>query len=378
MNDFMLWPKGLSALAVAGICGALSGQPPRAAIESPAVREDGQIRFQVLAPAARSLHLNAPWAGGSAPFEPGRDGIWSLTIGPLPPGIYSYTLELDGVRILDPHNTAIKRWSGGNASLVEVPADKPTPYDLRDVPHGAVHAHRYHSPSGQANRRILVYTPPDYETQPDRSYPTLYLLHGSGDDESTWTDVGRANLILDNLIADGEAEPMLVAMPNGHPIPWSSRRRGLRAGNTEAFRKDLMGAAVPLVETLYRTRPGPEHRAIAGLSMGGGQALHAGAGNLGSFAWIGAFSSAAPNPREDQAMSALLADPTTANGRLRLLWIAIGRDDFLLERNVALKADLDKAGVAHEWLLTEGAHNWRVWRDYLARFVPLLFRSDPP
>ncbi len=364
----------LLAIAAAGLAGNLPAQPRRT-IAPPSVAEDGRITFRVLAPDARALQLNAPWAGGQTALARGEDGIWTLTVGPVAPGIYSYTFQLDGVRVLDPHNTAVKTWSGGNASLVEVPSPEPRPYDLSDVPHGAVHAHYYDSESGGTNRRLLVYTPPGYEKNADRAYATLYLLHGSGDDESTWSEVGRANLILDNLIAAGKAEPMLVVMPNGHPVPWSRNRRGLRSGNTEAFRADLLDAAVPLVESLYRAKRGREHRAVAGLSMGGGQALHCGAGNLDRFAWVGAFSAAARGPDEDEAIGTLLADPQRANARLSLLWIAIGRDDFLLQRNQQLKNRLDAAGINHTYLLTDGGHSWPVWRDYLARFTPLLFRD---
>ena len=300
-------------------------------------------------------------------------GIWSLTVGPVPPAIYSYTYRLDGVRILDPHNTAVKHWSGGNASLVEVRSADPQPYDLLDVPHGSLHAHYYSSATAGSGRRLVVYTPPGYETDTDADYPALYLLHGSGDNESTWSEVGKANLILDNLIAAGKAKPMLVVMPNGHPVPWSSRRRGLRSGNTEAFRQDLLDAAIPLVESLYRARSSRGQRAIVGLSMGGGQALHCGAANLDRFAWVGAFSAAAPDSAEDAVAKAFLSDPARANRELRLLWIGIGREDFLLERNQAFKAALDAAGIEHRYLLTDGGHSWPVWRDYLARLAPLLF-----
>ena len=369
--------RGLAAasLLAAGLAGPAFAQPRLPGFDSPAVGADRRVTFRVRAPEARSLVLNAPWAGDRLALERGADGIWSLTVGPVPPGIYSYTFQLDGARVLDPHNSAVKRWRGGNASLVEVPAPAPMPYDLRDVPHGAVHAHYYRSESGGAGRRLLVYTPPGYEADGGRDYPALYLLHGSGDDEAAWTEVGRANLILDNLIAAGAAEPMLVVMPNGHPVPWGRARRGLRSGNTEAFRSDLLQAAMPLVESLYRVRAGPRHTAIAGLSMGGGQALHCGAGNLDRFGWVGAFSSAAPSPEESPVMRAFLAAPARANERLGLLWIAIGRDDFLLERNRSLQAQLEEAGVRHTYLLTDGGHSWPVWRDYLARFAPLLFRD---
>ena len=367
-------------VAAATVVAALSAtlllaQPRGPAVESPVVGEDGRITFRVQAPEARSVVLNAPWAGEPGDLTKGEDGIWSVTVGPVPPAIYSYTFQLDGVRILDPHNTAVKHWSGGNSSLVEVRSAEPLPYDLRDVPHGSLHAHYYSSATGGSNRRLVVYTPPGYETETARDYPVLYLLHGSGDNESTWSEVGKANLILDNLIADGKADPMLVVMPNGHPVPWSSRRRGLRSGNTEAFRDDLMNAAIPLVESLYRARRDRGQRAIAGLSMGGGQALHCGAAGLERFAWVGAFSAAAPAPEEDETAKAFLADPARANRELNLLWIGIGKDDFLLERNEAFRSALESAGIEHTYLLTEGGHSWPVWRDYLAKLVPLLFRD---
>lgn len=191
----------------------------------------------------------------------------------------------------------------------------------------------------------------------------------------TWSEVGRANLILDNLIADGVAEPMLVVMPKGHPVPWSRGRRGLRSAHTEAFREDLQQGVIPFVETHCRMHRDRRQRAIAGLSMGGGQALFCMAASLDDFAWVGAFSAATPSADENPAMEVFLADPEHANQRLALLWIATGRDDFPLQRNTGFKARLGAAGIAHTYLLTDGGHSWPVWRDYLARLVPLLFRA---
>lgn len=365
---------GIVALTIAA--GIVFAQPPRQTrLESPIVSDDGRVTFRVRAPQARSIVLNAPWAGEVEGLTKNEDGVWSLTVGPVPPAIYSYTFQMDGVRILDPHNTAVKHWSGGNASLVEVPSATPLAYDLRDVPHGSLHVHYYASESGGNNRRLFVYTPPGYEENADQHYPVLYLLHGSGDNDSTWSEVGKANLVLDNLIAEGKAVPMLVVMPNGHPIPWSSGRRGLRSGNTEAFHDDLLGAAIPLVESLYRARTDRSQRAIAGLSMGGGQSLHCGMRSLDRFAWVGAFSAGAPDPADDLVAKAFLADAERANAELELLWIAIGRDDFLLQRNEDYTAALDSAGIVHTYKVTDGGHSWPVWRDYLAELAPLLFRD---
>lgn len=367
---------GIGIVAVTIAAGILFAQPPRQPrLESPIVGEDRRITFRVRAPQARAIVLNAPWAGEGKALTKNEDGVWSITVGPVPPAIYSYTFQMDGVRILDPHNTAVKHWSGGNASLVEVPSATPLAYDLRDVPHGSLHVHYYASESGGNNRRLHVYTPPGYEEDPDQHYPVLYLLHGSGDNDSTWSEIGKANLILDNLIAEGKAVPMLVVMPNGHPIPWSSGRRGLRSGNTEAFHDDLMEAAIPSVESRYRARADRSQRAIAGLSMGGGQSLHCGMRSLDRFAWVGAFSAGAPDPADDPLAKAFLADAERANAELKLLWIAIGRDDFLLQRNEAYTAALDSAGIVHTYKVTDGGHSWPVWRDYLAELAPLLFRD---
>ena len=365
----------LTALGAAITFQLLVAQPRRPPFDSPVVDDDGRVTFRLLAPKAGSIVLRAPWASGGRDLAKGEDGIWSLTVGPVPPGIYSYTFEMDGVRILDPHNTAVKQWSGGNASLVEIPSHEPLPYDLQDVPHGSLHVHYYSSKTGGSGRRLVVYTPPGYEGDSKRDYPVLYLLHGSGDNEATWSEVGRANLILDNLIADQKAAPMLVVMPNGHPVPWSARRRGLRSGNTEAFCDDLLSAAIPLVEARYRTARDRRRRAIAGLSMGGGQALHCGTGNLDYFSTIGAYSAAAPDPATDSTARGFLADPALANRKLNLLWIAVGRDDFLLERNEQFRAALESAGVEHTYKLTPGGHSWPVWRNYLAEFAALLFRE---
>lgn len=366
----------LTALAVLTVAFLpLLAQRPVSAprIVSPEVHPDRTITFRLQGPEADAVVLLAPWAGDPKPMTKGADGVWSVTIGPVEPDVLDYRYELNGVKILDPHNPRVKIWEGGAASLVTVPAPKPAFYDVQDVPHGDVHIHWYRSKSVGSLRRVYVYTPPGYAESPGRSYPVLYLLHGSGDNESTWSELGYANLILDNLIAAGEAEPMLVVMPNGHPIPWGERNLGIGGRNTELFRQDLVKDLLPMIESRYRVKKDRAQRAVAGLSMGGGQATHVGLAEAGLFAWIGAFSSAMPDPETDAVTKAFTANPEAANRNTLLFWIAIGKDDFLLDRNETFTAHLKTKGIDHTYKVTEGGHSWPVWRRYLREFAPKLF-----
>lgn len=339
---------------------------------SPEVHDDGTVTFRLRAPDAPNASVNASWAGGETAMQKGEDGVWSATVGPAEPGIYAYTYEVAGVRLIDPHNPEIKLWQGGHSSLVTIPSEGPAFYEYTAVDHGDLHTHYFDSSVVERERSITVYTPPGY-AESSATYPTLYLLHGSGDDERAWVDVGRANWILDNMIAAGEIEPMVVVMPNGHPVPWGDRSQA-RGANTKLFRQELVGDVLPLVESRYRVKEDRAARAVAGLSMGGGQALNTGLARLDLFAWVGAFSAAAPDPADDLMTQALFENPEHSNERIELLWIAIGEDDFLLERNETYHAALGEHGIEHEYQVTEGDHSWPVWRGYLHELAPLLFR----
>ena len=215
-----------------------------------------------------------------------------------------------------------------------------------------------------------VYAPPGYHQEAAARYPVLYLLHGSGDNDSHWTLLGRANVIADNLLADGRAVPMLIVMPDGHAAGRDRERE--REHGRELFEKDLLESVVPLVETTYRVQADPQHRGIVGLSMGGGPSITVGLGHLEQFVWIGAFSAAVSG--QDPALAGLRADPNGANEKIKLLWIGIGKDDFLLARNREFVKILDELQVRHTYQETDGRHAWGVWRGYLAEFLPLLFR----
>lgn len=302
-------------------------------------------------------------------------GVWSLTVGPVPPGIYDASFDVDGLRITDPASPNVFGNRQGSRGYVEVPgpAGHPRSDEWRNVPHGTVTIHWYTSKATGSRRRVHVYAPPGYQQETGKHYPVLYLLHGSGDNDSHWTLLGRANVIADNLIAEGRATPMLIVMPDGH-VGDRSRECASedRYRSRELFEKDLLESVLPLVESNYRTQADSQHRGIVGLSMGGGQSIGTGLGHLDRFAWVGAFSAAVSG--QDPVLAKLRSDPKAANQACKLLWIGIGKEDFLLSRNRDFVRVLKEAEICHTYKETAGSHAWGVWRGYLAEFLPLLFR----
>jgi enterochelin esterase family protein len=347
------------AAALLGTCTA-SAQRGQAPLPSPEVKADHTVVFRLSAPKATAVQVRGEWGAPQA-MTKDDNGVWSVTVGPLEPELYSYTFSVDGATVVDPRNTRLKIGRGSMSNLVEVPGN--AVQDLRPVPHGTLHTHRYESKAlGGTSRRLTVYTPPGYETAGDQRYPTLYLLHGSGDDDRGWTDVGLALRILDNLIAEKRTVPMVVVMPDGHAAAG--------ANNTQAFEADLLKDIIPLVEKTYRVKPEAANRAIAGLSMGGGQSWAIGMNHLDTFAYVCPFSMGGANA------TTILAklDPAQANERLKLLWIGCGRQDRLFAGSERLCEELKAKGIKHVWHPTEGAHTWKVWRRYLAEVMPMLFQ----
>ena len=298
-------------------------------------------------------------------------GVWSVSVGPVAPGIYDYSFVVDGVSITDPLSTHVFNNRQGSRGYVEVPgeAGKPRQDEWREVPHGSVTMEWYKSAANGTQRRVHVYAPQGYAKDTSRKYPVVYLLHGSGDNDSHWSLLGQANVIADNLIADGKAVPMVIVMPDGHVA--APGGGGARQQGTKLFEKDLLESVVPMIEANYRVETDAAHRAIVGLSMGGGQSLSVGLGHPDKFAWVGAFSAAAPGA---DVLNSLKAEPDKANQQLKLLWIGIGKDDFLLARNRTFDSSLKEGKIKHEYVETEGGHRWGVWRSYLGEFLPRLFR----
>jgi enterochelin esterase-like enzyme len=354
--------------AFALLCGHLLAQDARTI--SPQVGRDRRVTFRVNAPQAKDVALYGNWSGGTGPLplKRGGDGVWTATVGPLPPQIYTYTFGVDGLRVPDPVNARVATSpSWGLASLVEVPGDRPDPWTSRPVPAGALTTHFYSS--HHERRGVIVYTPPGYEKGLDR-YPVLYLLHGFGDDESAWTNVGRAHLVADNLLADGKIVPAIIVMPNAHVLPPQEAATYDWVGNRTQFREELLEKIIPLVEGRYRVQADAAHRAIAGLSMGGGHALFIGLQQPDRFAWIASMSGGVPPP------SSLSIDGKVVNRNAKLLWISCGRlDDQTLASNRDLVAYLKEHEIRHIWRETDGAHSWMVWRESLAELLPLLFRG---
>jgi enterochelin esterase-like enzyme len=355
--------------------GVLVEQDLFGQLVSPEVHADRTVTFRLEAPQAGKVLVQ-----GLAGVEPqalvkNASGVWEVTLGPLAPELYSYKFSVDGVEVTDPHNRHVKKWLTVE-SLVEVPGDPPLPHQQQRVPHGVVHHHTYYSKTTDGERGVYVYTPPSYGADAADHYPLLVLMHGYGDDESAWLEVGRAHWIVDNLIAQGKVVPMVIAMPYGHPLPLAKKGTfdDYATRNEAAMEKDLLQDLLPLLESQYRLKDDRLQRAIVGLSMGGGQSLTIGLKNLDRFAWVGGFSSAPPRGEVDKQFADLLQDVSATNGQLKLLWIGCGKDDFLLERNEKFHTWLSEKKINHQYRLTDGGHDWMVWRKYLAEFLPPLFR----
>ena len=358
----------LSALLLSAT-PARAQQPPN--ILSPEVHPDRRVTFRLYAPKAEAVRLTSMEGHEPKPMSKGADGVWTVTVGPLAPEIYSYAYEIDGAPMVDPRNPDVKVWLQLN-SLVEVPGDPPRLHEVQNVPHGVVHMHTYRSKALDLTRELYVYTPPGYEPG-GAALPVVYLLHGNGDLADAWTSVGRAHVIADNLIAQKKIGPLVIVMPYGHV---RSPRFGpmtpdVRQQNNDGVRRDLLEDVMPFVESTYGVSRDADRRAIVGLSMGGGQSLSTGLSRLDLFRWIGAFSAGTPQGNLDALFPDLAA--RTAKD-LRLLWIACGRSDFLLERNDAFHAWLTERGIEHEYTLTEGGHEWPLWRRYLGEFLQAIFR----
>lgn len=358
-------------------------------VTSPEVAADRRVTFRILAPTAQAVRLTGsdiPGIGQGAEMTKDPNGVWEVTLGPIEPGAYRYNFNVDGVSVIDPRSSSISESNMNVWSLVYVPGSDFM--DTKDVPHGAVAEVTYYSKSLQRFRRMHVYTPPGYESG-EGKYPIFYLLHGAFDCDDSWTSVGRAGFILDNLIAGKKAKPMVVVMPAGHTGPFTFRppSSGSSRPPTDEFVPDFLNDVMPYAESHYRVHTDPPHRAIAGLSMGGGQTLNIVIPNPGKFAYIGVFSSgifgiigggpggaaAPPGPTwEEQHKDAL--DNAEARKGIKLVWFATGKEDFLVGTSRATVEMLKKHGFDVVYNETPGAHTWINWRHYLNEFAPQLFQ----
>ena len=368
-------------LAVIAVPSLAQTPPQPQPVISPEVHPDRRTTFRFRAPNAKEVSL-AREGAEPQPMQKDEKGVWSVTIGPLEPDLYGYAFVADGVSLIDPSNPLMKPNLLHSESIVHVPGPASLPWEVSDIPHGIIHHHFYRSSIVGDGRDFYVYTPPGYDPLAKSAYPVLYLLHGFSDDASAWTAVGRANMILDHLIVQGKAKPMLVVMPLGYGAPeivlhgvGAFRDVELRQRNFDKFRDALVSEVMPQVEAAYAASKDRNSRAIAGLSMGGAESLLTGLNNLERFAWVGAFSSGGLDDDFDKDFPAL---DSKANSQLSLLWIACGTDDHLIAVNRKLREWLKAKGIEHTDIETPGAHTWMVWRRNLADFAPLLFRDKSP
>lgn len=357
--------------------------------EFPRLNSDLSATFRVRAGQAQKVQLLMELGQSTYDMAKSADGFWEVTTKPLLPGFHYYLISADGFDSTDPGSrtffAARKEVSG-----IEVPAPESEFFAIKDVPHGAIRIESYFSKETGEWRRVFIYTPPGYDHGSER-YPVLYLQHGWGEDEAAWSHQGDENFILDNLIAAHKAKPMIIVNENGMtginfappprpgvapapPSPPRSMADTIREERYALFDGVISKDLVPFIDAHFRTIPDREHRALAGLSMGGGQAVRIGLNHLDLFSYLGAFSPALFITDTAKDYDGALADPARANRRLRLLWIGVGSDDFLIGQVKESHEALEKAGIKHVWMESSGAHVWTVWRKYLADFAPRLFQ----
>jgi enterochelin esterase-like enzyme len=375
---------GVTALLMASHVFA---QPPT--VTSPEVTPDRHIAFRILAPKATEVRVFSSDIFGAArqcDMTKAENGVWEASIGPIDSGAYRYNFNVDGVAVMDPRSASVSESNGNAWSMVYVPgADF---METKDVPHGAVASVTYYSKTLGKFRRMHVYTPPGYETG-SQKYPVFYLLHGAGDSDDSWTSVGRAGFIMDNLIAAKKAKPMVIVMPAGHTGPFDLSRPPSGAPRAldfnDDFVKDFVSEIMPYAETHYRVLRDRQHRAIAGLSMGGTHTLNIAIPHADEFAYLGVFSSgiigivplapatdAPAGPTWEQQHLAALDDAAAKKG-LKLFWFSTGKDDFLLNTTKATVELFQKHGYQPVFHESAGAHTWANWREYLNEFAPQVF-----
>jgi enterochelin esterase family protein len=348
--------------------------------EYPRIAADSRVTFRLKAPKAQAVQLR----GGtglvkeSLDLVRGGDGVWSVTTPPAVPGFHYYWFVVDGLNVNDPASPAFFGW-GRDTSGLEVPDPGVDFYDAKaEVPHGEVRTRWYYSKITEKWRRAFVYTPPDYDSHPQSRYPVLYLQHGAGENERGWIEQGRANFILDNLIARGEAKPMILVVDTGYAAFAGVPAGTNRAAPTAAFERVRLEELIPLIDTAYRTRPEREHRAMAGLSMGSGQTLRLTLNHLDRFAWIGAMSGPSREGFDvSTAYNGVFADAATFNQRVKLFWLGAGTAETQIHQNTeAMHLALTQRGVRSVFYSSPGTdHEWQTWRRCLRDLAPRLFQE---
>lgn len=362
-------------------------QPPRGPwVVSPEVNTDKTITFRYLAPRATEVKLSAQFEKGPVELIKDSIGIWSVTVGPVKPDIYPYSFHVDGVTVMDPANLLYFPNERFKASLVDVPGDAPLIHSMKNVPHGNISYEYYPSVEGSIGS-LVVYTPPGYDRNTSTKYPVFYLISGTTDTEETFFKVGRTNFIFDNLIAEGKAKPMIVVMPYGNPMARIAEQQGkpkpadifgrdsedarIRA---KLFETDLIGYVIPHIEKNYRSLNNRDNRAIGGFSRGGGQTLRTAFGNMDKFSWICCYSAYLSTSEMEDNFKLIGGNSENTNKQLKLLWVSVGKEDFLYKSTVEFMDYLKSKNVNFQSLVTPGGHTWMNVKTYVAETAQLLFK----
>jgi enterochelin esterase-like enzyme len=344
-------------------------------VVSPQVNPDNTVVFRFLSKTAKDVKLSAQFEKTPLAMTKDSLGIWSITLGPVKPDMYPYSFNVDGIQVADPRNSNTFPNEGFQNSIVEITGSSPLAHTIQNVPHGTI-SYRYYSSHELGTRPVLIYTPPGYEKDSKTKYPVLYLLHGTTDTEETWTKVGRANIILDNLIAQGKAKPMIIVMPYGRAYPVISKSSGsLRNwANLQEFKKDFLNNLLPFVEQNYRVKADKDSRAIAGFSGGGGETLYLGLNNPELFSWVCGFAPGMLKEEFNHNNEVAFADVAATNKRLKLFWIGVGKDDGLYPVIADYMKVLDEKKIKYESLISDGGHTWMNCKLYLSTIAQKLFQ----
>ncbi|MDB5239423.1 MAG: esterase [Spirosoma sp.] len=374
-------------LLLSALPGLAVAQPPRGPlVVSPQVNPDKTITFRYLAPTAKDVKVSGQFEKAPVSMAKDGQGIWSVTVGPVKPDIYPYSFQVNGVTVMDPANVAFFPNERFKASLVDVPGDTHLIHAMRDVPHGSVN-YEYYPSMEKATGSLVVYTPPGYDQNPSKKYPVYYLISGTTDTEETFFKVGKTNLILDNLLAEGKVKPMIVVMPYGNIAARVAEQTGgqkpadptVRDGadavkRANDFATDLVKNVIPYTEKNYRAIANRDNRAIGGFSRGGGQTLRTAFSNMDKFAWVCAYSSYLSPDEMERSYPSIVAKPDQTNKQLKLLWVSVGSDDFLYKGTVEFMDYLKAKKVNYKSLITDGGHTWMNVKKYVAETAPLLFQ----
>jgi enterochelin esterase-like enzyme len=372
------------------LASAVSGQVPEGSKpaptnirpdQCPCILPDLKVIFRVTAPDAGKVQIDL---GKLYEMNKNEKGIWTVTTDPQVPGFHYYSLVIDGVRVADPASESFYG-TGRMSSAIDIPEAGVDFYTIKDVPHGDIRNQVYFSKTTGSWRSINIYTPPGYDRAVNEKYPVLYIQHGGGEDERGWAVQGKTNIILDNLIAEGKAKPMLVVIPNGNVSrPGAAAGGGYNNEAMDVFREELLGSIIPFIESSYRVKPGAENRAISGLSMGGGQAFYTGLRNTEVFANVGVFStglfggiSRQPGAAEfnpETVIPGILSNPEPFNKKLKVFYISVGEQDPRIEATRKLVQTFKSKGLKVDFASFPGGHEWQVWRKSLYDFAQKLYK----